>query len=324
MTPHQERRAALLVLLLLTPSLGACGGGGESRNPTAPSAVARHSLPHENTVRPIIAAPAANRPVNLPAPANLIGPADVNFPPRNETFDFRRSLENLYRDELNRTLTSSFVDIEGAVVWVQEYLRYRVNQCSHLAASARVMSQIEGRGISPVCGSTGSLAFPPRNESVDFMQQLEAKYQHDLRRAATGTYVDSVGNVVWTQEYLRYRAAQCTSQDAYAKIRTQISGGGVPDDCEPGVGIVGYWDGTYADGRVFIMAFEGPDGAQPRGTVDGIFLRVQSRGNNFTFTANYFNLDGEWVATWDGGDTIRGTARGSLTYPGPFTLRRRR
>jgi hypothetical protein len=36
-----------------------------------------------------------------------------------------------YRDGLRRSAVQSFVDIEGDIVWTQEYLRYRVNTCLH-------------------------------------------------------------------------------------------------------------------------------------------------------------------------------------------------
>ena len=64
---------------------------------------------------------------------------------------FRVSLEAKYRDELRRGSISTAVDNEGDVVWTQEYLRYRVNGCSHSDSAAKVFLQIEGRGIQPVC-----------------------------------------------------------------------------------------------------------------------------------------------------------------------------
>ena len=39
-----------------------------------------------------------------------------------------------YRDGLRRGSVASFVDIEGTIVWTQEYLRYRVNGCGHADA----------------------------------------------------------------------------------------------------------------------------------------------------------------------------------------------
>jgi hypothetical protein len=66
-------------------------------------------------------------------------------------------IELKYRDGLRRAATSSYVDIEGAIVWTQEYLRYRVNRCGHAAATQKVVDQIDGKGIAPVCteGLTG-------------------------------------------------------------------------------------------------------------------------------------------------------------------------
>src|SRR4051794_18536 len=50
------------------------------------------------------------------------------------------------------------------------------------------------------------VSFPPRNDSFDFRNQLETKYLTSLGRAATpSTFVDREGEVVWTQEYMRYR-----------------------------------------------------------------------------------------------------------------------
>jgi hypothetical protein len=43
------------------------------------------------------------------------------------------------------------VDAEGGVVWTQEYLRYRVNQCDHPTSVQKVFSQIDGGGVSPTC-----------------------------------------------------------------------------------------------------------------------------------------------------------------------------
>src|SRR5688500_18868533 len=108
--------------------------------------------------RNVISGPSA---VSQPASRSIgvSGPADVTFPPRNEPFLFRTNLESKYRDGLRREATTSFVDIEGTIVWTQEYLRYRVNQCSHAEAVARVLRQIDGFGVQPVCGSTSTTAF---------------------------------------------------------------------------------------------------------------------------------------------------------------------
>jgi hypothetical protein len=80
-----------------------------------------------------------------------VAPATLVFPPRNETLAFRRELEDLYRDELGRLPTPTAVDLEGDVVWIQEYIRYRLNRCSHTQATERVMMQIDGFGVQPIC-----------------------------------------------------------------------------------------------------------------------------------------------------------------------------
>ena len=126
-------------------------------------------------------------------------------------------------------MTVSFVDIEGAVV--QEYLRYRLSACSHEVAIEMVMTQIAGRGIPALCALVTSRDFPPQNESLDFMQRLESTYQHGLKRAPTRTHIDVVGNVVWMQEYLRYRASGCSYDEARWNVATQIFGGGVAETC---------------------------------------------------------------------------------------------
>lgn len=74
----------------------------------------------------------------------------IAFPPRNEAFDFRRLLESRYQ-QFNRGFSQSTVDAEGGVIWTQEYLRYRVNQCDHPTAVQKVFSQIDGGGVSATC-----------------------------------------------------------------------------------------------------------------------------------------------------------------------------
>src|SRR5439155_15605340 len=129
----------------------------------------------------------------------------------------------------------TFVDLEGDIVWTQEYLRYRVNACDHGSAVSKVFAQIDGLGVQAVCGasSSGQVLFPPRNEPFDFRQQLEIKYRDGLHRSATSTFVDIEGDIVWTQEYLRYRVNFCDHPTAVSKVFAQIDGRGVQADCTP-------------------------------------------------------------------------------------------
>ena len=98
---------------------------------------------------------------------SLFTGAAVAFPPRNETFAFRTALEARYRDDLRRAAGPTYADVEGSVVWVSEYLLYRIHQCDHARAMAKVRMQIQGAGLPSICGlpPAGTIPFPPRNET---------------------------------------------------------------------------------------------------------------------------------------------------------------
>ena len=59
-------------------------------------------------------------------------------------------LDVKYRDELHRGVSTVYVNNEGRVVWVLEYLRYRLT-VNHSDATTCVFQQILGQGIQPVC-----------------------------------------------------------------------------------------------------------------------------------------------------------------------------
>jgi hypothetical protein len=166
------------------------------------------------------------------APGGISGKFDVNFPARNDSFDFRNQLETKYQTSLGRSPAPTFVDREGEVVWTQEYMRYRANGCDHGTASQRVMAQINGEPAGQVCGAPpdGLVAFPPRNESFEFRRQLESRYEQFGRGFSQST-VDAEGGVIWTQEYLRYRVNQCDHPTAVQRVFSQIDGGGVAPTC---------------------------------------------------------------------------------------------
>ena len=77
------------------------------------------------------------------------------------------------------------------------------------------------------------VAFPPRNDSFDFRNQLETKYQTSLGRSAAPTYVDREGEVVWTQEYMRYRTNGCDHASATQRVMAQIDGQPAGQVCGP-------------------------------------------------------------------------------------------
>lgn len=204
-----------VLLMSVLVAAAACSKGSPERStmasPTSPSTVATGALG-----------------------GGLAGPQDVAFPTRSDAFDFRQQLETKYSTTLSRAAAPTFVDAEGEVVWLEEYIRLRVNGCDHATASQRVLAEIDGTPAS-ICQTTftsETAVFPSRADIVDFRQQLETKYQA-FGRAPSSTAVDAEGAAVWLSEYLRYRNSSCDHGTAVQKVFTQIDGGAVPATCTP-------------------------------------------------------------------------------------------
>ena len=163
--------------------------------------------------------------------AGVVG--TVSFPPRNEPAAFYTQLISVYQNELRAAPSSTYVDSEGAVIWLTEYARQRVGQCSHDTATTNTLNQITSNGTTLVCATTpaGAIPFPPRNEGLLFMNQLDATYRDALRRSQGTTAVNNEGTVVWTLEYLRYRLNGCNHADASTKVFQQIRGQGIQPVC---------------------------------------------------------------------------------------------
>jgi hypothetical protein len=158
---------------------------------------------------------------------------NISFPPRNEPNDFYAQLNALYRDRLGAAPVTTFIDPEGAVVWLSEYARYRVGLCDHRTAQARVFWTIDSGTTMGVCEPTpaGAIPFPPRDEGLEFMTALNAKYRDSFARAPVRSSVDDEGAVVWLLEYFRYRLNGCTHGDAVTRVFQQILGQGIQPIC---------------------------------------------------------------------------------------------
>jgi len=158
---------------------------------------------------------------------------NIAFPPRNEPNDFFNQLLGVYQNELRAAQSSTYVDPEGAVIWLTEYARQRVGQCSHDTATTNTLNQITSNGSTLVCANTpaGAIPFPPRNEGLLFMNQLDNTYRDSLRRAQGSSFVNNEGAVVWVLEYLRYRLNGCNHGDATTKVFQQIRGQGIQPVC---------------------------------------------------------------------------------------------
>jgi hypothetical protein len=227
-----------------------CGDRRDRGNPIAPSVAPGRPIQSSAVIAGSGSRGSARgASISLPGEGAVDGARMVAFPPRNDSFEFRQELERKYRDGLRRTATTTFVDVEGDVVWTQEYLRYRTNGCAHAAAVQRVLPQIDGGPGAPVCADVASrlVAFPPRDDSFAFRQELERKYRDGLGRGTTSTFVDVEGAVVWTQEYLRYRVNACSHAVSVARVFEQIDGGRIGPVCvsvperDPFTGV---WHGT--------------------------------------------------------------------------------
>jgi hypothetical protein len=158
---------------------------------------------------------------------------NVSFPPRNEPNDFFNQLLAVYANELRAAPSATYVDSEGAVIWLTEYARQRVGQCGHQRAATNTLNQIISNGGTLVCANTppGPIPFPPRNEGLLFMNQLDATYRDSLRRSLGSSVVNNEGAVVWILEYLRYRLNNCNHTDATTKVLQQIRGLGIQPVC---------------------------------------------------------------------------------------------
>ena len=158
----------------------------------------------------------------------------IPFPPRDQVLSFFLNLENEYRDTLGRQQNNTGnVNAEGSAVWFPEWLRYVLNGCSATEAADRVLLQIGGQGVQPVCGvvAPGVINFPPRNLSLDFLVILDEYYRDTLNESAPDSYIDQEGKALWLQEYLRYRVNGCNNQEATDRVFQQIRGGGIAPVC---------------------------------------------------------------------------------------------
>jgi hypothetical protein len=293
--------------------VGAAGCGSEDRHASAPAAPSRTgtqlSAEDEASGDGRIA-----QPMLPPGNPAFDGSSLVAFPPRDESFAFRNDLEVKYRDALHRSAGQTFVDQEGDLVWTQEYLRYRVNGCSHAEAQQKVFDQIDGRPAGPVCGnlSPGVVQFPPRNEPFAFRLALENKYRDGLRRMPVSTFVDIEGSLVWVQEYLRYRVNRCGHLAASRKVFDQIDGRGIAPVC----GEVGSLSGLWFGSSTYFNAPFTMDLVQSGTTVTGKYKDQHDTGTaSATLTGsgpividvNFGDTGIRFTGIFDGPDRIRGT-----------------
>jgi hypothetical protein len=264
----------------------------------------------------------------------ISGAMDVLFPSRADAFQFRNELEVRYQTVLNRSASFTYVDREGEVVWVQEYIRYRVNGCDHATAVARVMTQIDGSAPGGICAENRDfvIQFPPRDQVMNFRNQLEAKYQ-SMGRSLQTTFVDPEGSVIWTQEYMRYRVNACDHAAAVQKVFLQIDGGGVSETCVPSCryrvspGVNRFNDGQHSS---FVELVGEPGGCAWTASSTAPWLTFDSSyasGSNgiavpYTVAQNVSGGDrtGRIVFTWTGGSATHFVDQTGSAFITSFTM----
>ena len=197
----------LLAIATLT-ALAACS----SKGPTAPTA-------SDSRGASIASAMATGDTVGAPIRAMAL-----DFPPRDQSVRFRNQLEDYYRDVLHRPTSASFADIEGIMVWTQEYVRYRVGGCDHAEGLRRTLTAMSS-APPPLCSSQ-TTAFPTRPEADQFRNALDAQYRDVLQRPSWQSSVDFEGDGIWNIEYLRYRTTGCDHDTAYNNVKVQLDARG--------------------------------------------------------------------------------------------------
>jgi hypothetical protein len=159
-------------------------------------------------------------------------PMDFTFPAQQDAYRFFGDLETKYQVALGRPATQTYVDLEGVIVWMQEYVRHRANGCDAATASQRVLAQIDGGRSGAECAvvPAGTFNVGSHADAVDFRRVLETKYQQ-MGRGLRATFIDLEGQAIWFQQYLRYRLTTCDYATALAKVFTMIEGGQEPATC---------------------------------------------------------------------------------------------
>ena len=253
---------------------------------------------------PVDTSPTADQAVGLPDVHTL----DIPFPARDQTFGFFQALEDEYRDTLGRKQANQgFVDAEGSAVWFPEWLRYVLNLCTPDEAANRVLMQIRGQGIQPVCGDApaGVINFPPRDQSLAFLSILDNFYRDELDRNVVLSYIDLEGKAVWLQEYLRYRVNGCTDAEATDRVFQQIRGGGIASVCIP---LSFFFEGTVGE-NCFVCgpgSDEFGSGVPPGTRLAGSFTFIPTTPPTPTFSPEAVDYFGVTVEVTVGSETVRG------------------
>lgn len=238
----------------------------------------------------------------------------VLFPPRNEVLDFRRQLETKYQ-QMGRPEQQTFVDMEGSVIWIQEYMRYRVNHCDHVTAVQKVFAQIDGGAPTATCGPTCAYVFNPGGRDLSGAQQTAFA---DLLGVPGGCGWTAVSDASWLTFSSDYASGRNGVTIPYS-VTQNVSGG-------PRLGRIRVvWDGggftshvVNQDGSAFITSFVLNDPFRS-GTQPTTECHFRSSATPCTFVASS-NLPGggaytyAWTVSYIYGGAEKTTTGSGSTY----------
>ncbi|HWI19697.1 MAG TPA: BACON domain-containing protein [Vicinamibacterales bacterium] len=261
-------------------------------------------------------------------------PMNYTFTSQQDAYQFFGQLDIKYQVGLGRSASQTYVDLEGVVVWIQEYVRHRSNGCDHATASQRVLSQIDGGPVAAVCATVaaGQFLVGTRSDVVDMYRSLDAKYQQ-MGRGLRDSFVDFEGQAIWYQQYLRYRSSGCDHATALAKVFTMIDGGPEPATCYVACSYRITPDTVTTGVGALNSTFEirpNPTACEYTLSSDSSWLTFpadQRVGNGFfnipySVAANLGNADrvGKITATWSTGSATFTVRQTGSPYAVSFTL----
>ena len=206
--------------------------------------------------------------------------------------DFRRRLETKYQ-QMGRGLQQTFVDMEGSVIWTQEYLRYRVNECDHASATQKVMAQIDGGAVSATCVPECRYRVSPPDRELSGAQQNNSF-----------DFIGEPGGCAWTAgsdaSWLTFSSALTSGNNSVTipyTVTQNVSGG-------PRQGRIRFaWPGggashtVYQAGNAIISSFTMTDPFRG-GNNPTTECHFRSTATPCTFTATSNLPGGNYVYTW--------------------------
>jgi hypothetical protein len=224
----------------------------------------------------------------------------ILFPSRADSLDMRRVLESKYQ-AMGRPLTSTYVDLEGSAIWIQEYERYRVNSCDHATAEAKVFSQIDGGPVPPTCFVACTLLVSPARVDV-FDPATSGTFEVRPSQAGCNLGWTASSDASWLTipssfttgtgfTTVPYSVGQNVGGSRSAKIHVAWSGGSADF-------VVNQGGTPYQGSFTLTDPFRGP------GATSECWFRSLSTPCNFTATANLpgsGNYTYTWTATYING-----------------------